>query len=148
MEKKVEDGKKNFAGFELAGHTLGVIGLGKIGCLVADVAIKLGMNVLGYDPEITVDAAWSLPSQVKKANSVGEVLKAANFISMHVPLVDATRKMINAETLARQARRRAAELLARRAWWTKRPCWARWRRRSWAAMSATSPVRTSTTIRM
>ncbi len=100
MEKKVEDGKKNFAGFELAGHTLGVIGLGKIGCLVADVAIKLGMNVLGYDPEITVDAAWSLPSQVKKANSVAEVLKHSNFITMHVPLVDATRKMINAEMLA------------------------------------------------
>ena len=77
MEKKVEDGKKNFAGFELAGHTLGVIGLGKIGCLVADVAIKLGMNVLGYDPEITVDAAWSLPSQVKKANSVAEVLEVS-----------------------------------------------------------------------
>ncbi|MCM2288564.1 MAG: phosphoglycerate dehydrogenase [Sulfuritalea sp.] len=100
MEKKVEDGKKNFAGFELAGHTLGVIGLGKIGCLVADVAIKLGMNVLGYDPEITVDAAWSLPSQVKKANSVAEVLKHSNFITMHVPLVDATRKMINADMLA------------------------------------------------
>lgn len=100
MEKKVEDGKKTFAGFELAEHTLGVIGLGKIGCLVADVAIKLGMNVLGYDPEITVEAAWSLPSQVKKANSVGEVLKNANFISMHVPLVDATRKMINADMLA------------------------------------------------
>ena len=100
MEKKVEDGKKNFAGFELAGHTLGVIGLGKIGCLVADVAIKLGMNVLGYDPEITVDAAWSLPSQVKKANSVSEVLKNANFISLHVPLVNATRKMINTEMLA------------------------------------------------
>jgi D-3-phosphoglycerate dehydrogenase len=99
METKVEDGKKNFAGFELAGHTLGVIGLGKIGCLVADVAIKLGMNVLGYDPEITVEAAWSLPSQVRKANSVTEVLKNANFISMHVPLVDATRKMINAEML-------------------------------------------------
>ncbi|MCX7155814.1 MAG: phosphoglycerate dehydrogenase [Rhodocyclales bacterium] len=99
MEKKVEDGKKTFAGFELAGHTLGVIGLGKIGCLVADVAIKLGMNVLGYDPEITVDAAWSLPSQVKKANSVSEVLKNANFISLHVPLVNATRKMINAEML-------------------------------------------------
>ncbi|MBL8478154.1 MAG: 3-phosphoglycerate dehydrogenase, partial [Sterolibacteriaceae bacterium] len=100
MEKKVEDGKKNFAGYELAGHTLGVIGLGKIGCLVADVAIKLGMNVLGYDPEITVDAAWSLPSQVKKANSVAEVLKNANFVSMHVPLVDATRKMIGADMLA------------------------------------------------
>jgi len=100
MEKKVEDGKKKFAGFELAGHTLGVIGLGKIGCLVADAAIKLGMDVLGYDPEITVDAAWSLPSQVKKANSAAEVLKNANFISIHVPLVDATRKMINAEMLA------------------------------------------------
>ena len=100
MEKKVEDGKKNFAGFELAGHTLGVIGLGKIGCLVADVAIKLGMDVMGYDPEITVDAAWSLPSQVRKANSVAEVLKNSNFISMHVPLVDATRRMINAEMLA------------------------------------------------
>ena len=100
MEKKVEDGKKTYAGFELAGHTLGVIGLGKIGCLVADVAIKLGMDVLGYDPEITIDAAWSLPSQVKKANSVAEVLRGADFISMHVPLVDATRKMINAETLA------------------------------------------------
>ncbi|TRZ94377.1 MAG: 3-phosphoglycerate dehydrogenase [Rhodocyclaceae bacterium] len=100
MEKKVEDGKKKFAGYELAGHTLGVIGLGKIGCLVADAAIKLGMDVLGYDPEITVDAAWSLPSQVKKANSAAEVLKNANFISIHVPLVDATRKMINAEMLA------------------------------------------------
>ena len=100
MEKKVEDGKKNFAGFELAGHTLGVIGLGKIGCLVADAAIKLGMNVLGYDPEITVDAAWSLPAQVKRAGSVSEVLKHANFVSIHVPLLDATRKMINAEMLA------------------------------------------------
>ena len=99
MEKKVEDGKKKFAGFELAGHTLGVIGLGKIGCLVADAAIKLGMDVLGYDPEITVDAAWSLPSQVKKANSAAEVLKNADFVSIHVPLVDATRKMINADIL-------------------------------------------------
>ncbi|MBC7955160.1 MAG: 3-phosphoglycerate dehydrogenase, partial [Cytophagales bacterium] len=74
MEKLVEDGKKNFAGFELAGRTLGIVGLGKIGCLVADAAIKLGMNVLGYDPEITVDAAWSLPAQVKKAASVAEVM--------------------------------------------------------------------------
>ena len=69
MDARVEDGKKAFAGFELAGHTLGVIGLGKIGCLVADAAIRLGMNVIGYDPEITVDAAWSLPSQVRRAAS-------------------------------------------------------------------------------
>ena len=71
LERQVEDGKKHFAGFELAGHTLGVVGLGKIGCLVADAAIKLGMNVLGFDPEITVDAAWSLPSQVKRAAQRG-----------------------------------------------------------------------------
>ena len=96
MEKKVEDGKKNFAGYEIAGQTLGVIGLGKIGCLVADAAIKLGMNVLGYDPEITVDAAWSLPSQVKKANTVAEVLKQSQFVTLHVPLVEATKHLINA----------------------------------------------------
>ena len=95
LDKTVEDGKKNFAGFELAGQTLGVIGLGKIGCLVADAAIKLGMNVLGYDPEITVDAAWSLPAQVKKAGSVADVLKNANFVTLHVPLVEATRHLVN-----------------------------------------------------
>ncbi|MBL8483407.1 MAG: phosphoglycerate dehydrogenase [Rhodocyclaceae bacterium] len=95
----VEEGKKAFAGIELSGHTLGVIGLGKIGCLVADAAIKLGMNVLGHDPEITVDAAWSLPSQVRKAGSVAEVLKNANFVSLHVPLLPATRKLINAKVL-------------------------------------------------
>ena len=67
LHKLVEDGKKQFSGFELPRHTLGVIGLGKVGSLVADAAIKLGMNVLGYDPHITVDAAWSLPSQVRKA---------------------------------------------------------------------------------
>jgi D-3-phosphoglycerate dehydrogenase len=99
MEKKVEGGKKTYAGYEIAGHTLGVIGLGKIGCLVADAALKLGMHVVGYDPEITVDAAWSLPSQVKKANSIAEVLKSCNFVTLHVPLVDATRNMINADSI-------------------------------------------------
>lgn len=99
MEKKVEDGKKHFAGYELAGQTLGIIGLGKIGCLVADAAIKLGMNVLGYDPEITVDAAWSLPAQVKKAHSVAEIMKHAQFVTVHVPLVDATRSLINANNI-------------------------------------------------
>jgi D-3-phosphoglycerate dehydrogenase len=87
MERQVEEGKKAYGGFELAG-------LGKIGCLVADAAIKLGMHVLGHDPEITVDAAWSLPSQVKKAGSVNEVLRNAQFVSLHVPLVAATRDMV------------------------------------------------------
>jgi len=97
VDKTVEDGKKQFAGLELPHHTLGVIGLGRVGSLVADTAIKLGMNVLGYDPEITVDAAWSLPSQVKKAHSIEEVLKAADFVTLHVPLLPVTRKMVNAE---------------------------------------------------
>jgi D-3-phosphoglycerate dehydrogenase len=99
MDKQVEDGKKAFAGFELAGHTLGVIGLGKIGCLVADAAIRMGMHVVGYDPEITVDAAWSLPAQVKRANSVPELLRASHFVSLHVPLVAATRHLIDAASL-------------------------------------------------
>jgi D-3-phosphoglycerate dehydrogenase / 2-oxoglutarate reductase len=100
LDKAVEEGKKGFAGYELAGQTLGIIGLGKIGCLVADAAIKLGMNVLGYDPEITVDAAWSLPAQVKKAASVTDVLKNAHFISLHVPLVEATRDLVNEKNVA------------------------------------------------
>ena len=99
IDKAVEDGKKAFAGFELAGHTLGIVGLGKIGCLVADAAIKLGMHVLGYDPDITVDAAWSLPAQVKRAANVVEVLKNAHFVSLHVPLVDATRDLVNADNV-------------------------------------------------
>ncbi|HEX6364334.1 MAG TPA: phosphoglycerate dehydrogenase [Albitalea sp.] len=100
MDRLVEDGKKAFAGFELAGQTLGVIGLGKVGCLVADAAIRLGMKVLGHDPEITVDAAWSLPSQVKKAASVAEVLKNARFVTLHVPLATATRDLVNAANVA------------------------------------------------
>lgn len=95
LDKTVEDGKKRFAGYEIAGQTLGIIGLGKIGCLIADAAIKLGMDVLGYDPEITVDAAWSLPSQVRRAGSVNEVLRKARFVTLHVPLVDATRHLVN-----------------------------------------------------
>jgi len=100
MDKLVEDGKKAFAGVELSGHTLGIVGLGKVGCLVADAAIKLGMNVWGFDPHITVDAAWSLPAQVRKAVSVDEVLRQSDFVSLHVPLIDATRDMVNADNIA------------------------------------------------
>ena len=99
LEKKVEGGKKAYAGVELPGHTLGVIGLGKIGSLVADAAIRLGMQVVGYDPEITVDAAWSLPAQVRKAHSLDELLKSSDFITLHVPLIDKTRGLINAKNL-------------------------------------------------
>ena len=97
LHKQVEAGKKHFVGHELPGRTLGVIGLGAIGSLVADAAIRLGMQVIGFDPEITVDAAWRLPSQVKKAQSVDELVKHADFISLHTPLVPATKDLINAE---------------------------------------------------
>jgi D-3-phosphoglycerate dehydrogenase / 2-oxoglutarate reductase len=100
LERQIESGKTAYAGYELAGHSLGVIGLGKIGCLVADAAIKLGMYVIGYDPEITVDSAWSLPATVKKAHSLGEVLRHSHFVTLHVPLVPATRGMVDAGGVA------------------------------------------------
>jgi D-3-phosphoglycerate dehydrogenase len=100
FDKRVEDGKKQFAGFELPGRTLGVIGLGAIGGLVADTAIKLGMKVLGYDPDITVDNAWRLPASVRRAASIEEVLKGSEFVTLHVPLNDRTRHLIDAKRLA------------------------------------------------
>lgn len=99
MDKRVEDGKKAYAGLELAGQTLGVIGLGKVGCLIADAAIKLGMHVLGYDPHITIDAAWNLPSQVKRASGVEDVLTGSDFVTLHVPLFEATRHLVNADNI-------------------------------------------------
>jgi len=99
LESRVEDGKKQFAGLELPGHTLGVVGLGKIGSLVADAAIRLGMNVQGYDPHITVEAAWSLPSQVKRAASIDELIKTSHFVTLHVPLGEKTRHLINGRNI-------------------------------------------------
>ncbi len=100
LEARVEDGKKSFAGVELPQRTLGIVGLGAIGSLVADTAIKLGMKVVGFDPEITVDAAWRLPSSVRRAHSVEEVLKQSDFITLHVPLLPVTRNLIDAARLA------------------------------------------------
>jgi D-3-phosphoglycerate dehydrogenase len=99
MHKATEAGKKQFAGSELPGRTLGVIGLGAIGSYIAEAAIKLGMNVVGFDPAITVDAAWRLPSQVKRAENVEDVLRMADFVTLHVPLVDATRNLINSQRI-------------------------------------------------
>lgn len=97
--KNVEQGKKNFVGYELPGRTLGVIGLGAIGVKVANAARALGMNVVGYDPTITVNAAWQLESNVAQAISVDDLLAKADFVSFHVPLNDATKNMINTERL-------------------------------------------------
>jgi len=99
IHRKVESGKKQFVGFELPGKTLGVVGLGAIGVQVANGALALGMNVIGFDPGITVQRAWEMSSDVRQAASVEELLAAADFVSFHVPLVDATSNMINAERL-------------------------------------------------
>ena len=100
VDKQVEKGKSNFAGCEIKGKTLGIIGLGAIGILVAKAAYALGMEVIGYDPYLSVDSALKLSRHVKKANSPEEVYAAADYITIHVPLMDSTRNTINAETIA------------------------------------------------
>jgi D-3-phosphoglycerate dehydrogenase len=100
IAKAVEQGKKQFAGYELPGKTLGVIGLGAIGVRVANAARALGMDVVGYDPTITVERAWELSSEVNASKSVEEVLNQADFVTFHVPLLESTRHLINQDRLA------------------------------------------------
>src|SRR5882672_484486 len=96
LEVEVEEGKKKFVGFELPGRTLGVVGLGAIGVEVANAAEALRMKVLGYDPQITVQRAWQLSSAVEQALSLDDLCARADFISLHVPLAEATRGLVNA----------------------------------------------------
>lgn len=98
--KATEAGKKNFVGYELPGRTLGVIGLGAIGVKVANVARALGMNVIGYDPTITVKAAWQLDAGVQQAISPDDLVTRCDFITLHIPLTDTTRNKISAERIA------------------------------------------------
>ena len=100
VAKLAEKQKKNFAGSEIAGKKLGVIGLGAIGVKVANAATHLGMEVYGYDPYISVNAAWSLSRNVNHVNAVEEIYKNCDYITIHVPLLDSTKKMINAEAIA------------------------------------------------
>jgi D-3-phosphoglycerate dehydrogenase len=95
LDKAVEAGKKKFVGFELPSRTLGVIGLGAIGVQVANAALALGMRVVGFDPQITVDRAWQLSSGVEKARSLDELFSRADVITLHVPLAEATRGLVN-----------------------------------------------------
>lgn len=99
LNTRAEDGKKRYSGIELPGRTLGIIGLGEIGRLVANASIKLGMKVIGYDPKITVDSAWSLSAEVKKANSLEDLLRRSDFISVHIPLLDSTRHLIDEKNI-------------------------------------------------
>ena len=99
IAKTAEKEKKHFAGTELSGKKLGVIGLGAIGVLVANAATHMGMEVYGYDPYISVNAAWSLSHNVKHISTVEEIYKGCDFITIHVPLMEATKKMINADAI-------------------------------------------------
>ena len=100
LNKAVEAGKKQFVGFELPGKTLGVIGLGAIGVEVANAALSLGMKVTGFDPAITVRNAWQLSAGVHQAETLDELFQHADFVSLHVPLIDATRGLVNRERIA------------------------------------------------
>ncbi|MGB1192777.1 MAG: phosphoglycerate dehydrogenase, partial [Pseudomonadales bacterium] len=99
MNKLLEKEKKNFKGSEIQGKTLGVVGLGAIGSQVANMALMMGMNVIGYDPAISIEAAWRLSSDVKKMDSLEALLAKSDFITLHLPVLDATRNLINAERL-------------------------------------------------
>ncbi|MCL1907411.1 MAG: phosphoglycerate dehydrogenase [Propionibacteriaceae bacterium] len=100
MNEAVEKGKKQFVGFELPGRTLAVIGLGAIGVEVANSACALGMKVMGYDPQVTVDNAWKLSSHIERVTSPEQMFRQADIITVHVPLVDETRGMIGADQIA------------------------------------------------
>lgn len=99
LAKAVENGKKRFVGYELPGRTLGVIGLGAIGVEVANAALGLNMKVIGFDPKITVERAWQLSAGVAQANSIEQVLRESDFITLHVPLTETTRRLVNAKRL-------------------------------------------------
>ena len=99
MSKLLEKEKQRFKGNELSGKTLGVVGLGAIGSLVADTALKLGMEVIGYDPAISVDAAWRLPREVRKIDNLVSLFAKADYITLHLPVLDSTRGLINRELL-------------------------------------------------
>ncbi len=101
IHKAVEAGKKQFVGFELPGKTLGVVGLGAIGVQVANGALALGMNVIGFDPGITVQRAWEMSAQVRQATSVEDLLTNVDYVTFHVPLIDETRNLVNRERLRR-----------------------------------------------
>ena len=100
ISKAVEAGKKSYAGFELPGRKLGVIGLGAIGRLVANAGVALGMDVIGFDPGLTVEGAWQLAATVKKADTLEELLRVADFVTIHVPLMETTKNLIDAERLS------------------------------------------------
>ena len=99
LNKMLEAQKKTFAGNELSGKTIGIVGLGAIGSMLAQASQALGMKLVGYDPHISIDSAWRLPREVEKAETLEDLLKKSDYVSLHVPLVEATKNLINADNL-------------------------------------------------
>src|SRR5690606_18650024 len=99
MSKLLEKEKSRFAGSEIQGKTLGIVGLGAIGSLIADAALALGLNVVGFDPALSVEAAWRLPNQVGRMENLQSLLARSDYVTLHVPAIPATKHMINADTL-------------------------------------------------
>jgi D-3-phosphoglycerate dehydrogenase len=99
LNKKVEAGKKQFAGYELPSRTMGVLGLGAIGVQVANTALSLGMRVIGFDPQMTVQRAWELSSGVEQARSLDDLVARCDVLTMHIPLVDATKNLLNEQRI-------------------------------------------------
>jgi D-3-phosphoglycerate dehydrogenase len=100
LKTAIEDGKKNYAGSELPGKTLGIVGLGAIGVQIANAAHALGMKVIGFDPSITIKSAWKLSADVEQALSIDELFSQSDFVSFHVPLVEGTKNLLNEERIA------------------------------------------------
>ena len=99
LNKSMEAQKKKFKGSELKGKTLGIVGLGSIGSLLAQTAEIMGMKIIGYDPYISIDSAWRLPKEVEKAETIAHLLNTSDYISLHVPLIDSTKNLISKDTL-------------------------------------------------
>ncbi|MGT2958652.1 phosphoglycerate dehydrogenase [Streptococcus bovimastitidis] len=104
VSQQVEAGKKQFAGSEISGKTLGVIGLGAIGARIANDAYRLGMNVLGYDPYVSIETAWNISSHVQRVDDLKEIFTKSDYITVHVPLTEATKDTFNAESFALMAK--------------------------------------------
>ena len=100
LHKKVEEGKKKYGGSELKGKTLGVVGLGAIGAKIANLALSLGMKVIGYDPKLSVEAAWQLSSEVSRADNLNSLLARSDYVTLHVPMIAATQGLMNDEAFS------------------------------------------------
>lgn len=141
MSALLEKEKKRFAGNELRGKTLGVVGLGAIGSKVARLGLGLGMEVIGYDPALSVEAAWRLPSEVRRMENLGSLFQRADFVTLHLPVLESTRNLVNAETITALRKEAVCSTSRVTRSSTSMPWCRRWIRDAWRATSPISRIR-------